>query len=754
MRSLVPSCPAALRAGRPRRSAALRAGLPLLPAALRAPLVVLVAGLSLVTGCRASVAATPTPTSAAAPAVMTPEHTARLRAVLAAHVSPDGAWVAYELAVPRDPFSEDDGPSHLELHLVEVATGRVRPYITGPGGVGGVQWTPDGKGLAFLDKRGKDSHTGVYVLPVDGGEARRVMHAPTSVSSFAFSPDGQRIAFVTRPDAPKPKKEAEKKGFTAEIVEEEWTPAGLYLAEVLGPSDPFADPTPPEPTKLEHEGHAISVKWSPDGAHLVASIAPTPSVDDQYMKQTLTVFSVAEKKALRRFETVGKLGDYVFSPDGKQLAFIGAADLNDPAEGRLGIGELATGKHALHLVDFPGHVEALAWPTADALILLASEGVFQSVLRMAPSGGEPTVLLPAGRHTLRGLSVAADGKHAAVVFDSPAHPAEAGWLALEPGAALRRLSDSNPWLAKLPLAPQEVYKWKARDGLELEGVLIRPLDGRKSAPLIVTVHGGPESHMSNGWLTYYSYPGQVAAARGFAVFYPNYRGSTGRGVAFAKSSQGDYAGQEFDDILDGIDALAADGTIDPKKVGVTGGSYGGFASAWMATKHTARFAASVMFVGISDQVSKYGTTDIPNEMYLVHSRKWPWKHWEHFRERSPVTYVEQARTPILILHGKNDPRVHPTQSMELFRYLKTIGKVPVRLVLYPGEGHGNRKAAARYDYNLRMLRWMQHYLQDAGGEAPPHALDYSALDRAPKKKDEAKKDESKKAGAKKKAGGR
>jgi dipeptidyl aminopeptidase/acylaminoacyl peptidase len=260
----------------------------------------------------------------------------------------------------------------------------------------------------------------------------------------------------------------------------------------------------------------------------------------------------------------------------------------------------------------------------------------------------------------------------------------------------------------------------------LEGVLIRPLDEEKGRryPLILAVHGGPEAHQSNGWLTRYSYPGQVAAARGFAVFYPNYRGSTGRGVAFSKMGQGDYGGKEFDDLVDAIDHFVETGLVDRAKVGITGGSYGGFASAWAATKLTKHFAASVMFVGISDQISKMGTTDIPNEMNLVHSRQWPWEDWDWFRERSPIYYAEQARTPILILHGKNDPRVHPSQSMELYRYLKTIGKTPVRLVFYPGEGHGNRKSAARLDYNLRLMRWMEHYLQGSGGDPPPQRLAY------------------------------
>jgi dipeptidyl aminopeptidase/acylaminoacyl peptidase len=241
------------------------------------------------------------------------------------------------------------------------------------------------------------------------------------------------------------------------------------------------------------------------------------------------------------------------------------------------------------------------------------------------------------------------------------------------------------------------------------------------------VHGGPESHVSNGWVTSYSRPGQVGAARGFAVFYPNYRGSTGRGVDFSKLGQADAAGKEFDDLVDGVDHLVAMGLVDKNKVGITGGSYGGYASAWGATYYSDRYAASVMFVGISDNVSKLGTTDIPEEMFLVHHRKRLWDDWDYFLNSSPIRHVERHRTPTLILHGKEDPRVHPSQSLELHRHLKTLGQAPVRLVFYPGEGHGNRRAAARLDYNVRMLRWMEHYLQGPGGDPPDYTIDYAKM---------------------------
>jgi dipeptidyl aminopeptidase/acylaminoacyl peptidase len=259
-------------------------------------------------------------------------------------------------------------------------------------------------------------------------------------------------------------------------------------------------------------------------------------------------------------------------------------------------------------------------------------------------------------------------------------------------------------------------------------VLLRPLAaGGAPPPRIEIVHGGPESHVRNGWVTRYSEPGQVLAAKGYAVFFPNYRASTGRGVEFSQLDHQDPAGKEFDDLVDAIDALAADGVADPKRVGVTGGSYGGYASGWCATKHTDRFAAAVMGFGVSNLLSMIGTSDIPEEHYLVHHRIHPWDDWQLFLDRSPIFHSKASKTPILILAGKADPRVPPSQSMELYRYLKIAGHPAVRLVLYPGEGHGNARAASRLDYHLRLLQWFDQYLAGSGGAPPPEILDYKAL---------------------------
>ena len=275
--------------------------------------------------------------------------------------------------------------------------------------------------------------------------------------------------------------------------------------------------------------------------------------------------------------------------------------------------------------------------------------------------------------------------------------------------------------------------WKASlDGREIQGMLIHPITKpAKAAPMIAAIHGGPEAHDMNGWLTSYSNPGQVAAAKGYYVLYPNYRSSTGRGVAFAKLGQGDLANGEFTDILDGIDALIAKGLVDKTKVGITGGSYGGYLSAWAATKWTDRFAASVVFVGVTDQVSKRLCTDIPMEDYLVHWRIWTDENVALVWDRSPIAHAKGSKTPTLICHGKDDPRVHPSQSLELYRTLKTRGAAPVRLVWYPGEGHGNQNRASRLDYSLRQMAWFDHFLMNGGKDLPPGEVGYGEGAAAP-----------------------
>lgn len=643
--------------------------------------------------------------------VFTPYHIAKMRLVGATAVSPDGSKIAYTLSVPRDPY-EENGPAWTELHIVETATGDDQPYITGKNSVSQISWTPDGQSISFLSRRSGDNTTSLYVIPVNGGEARKAASFRTSILAYDWHPDGERLVFI----AEEPKDKRSDLPYKPEIYEEETPQRRVWVTTA------FSDV---EPRMLNVEGSAYNARWNPVSDQIAIAVAPSPYIDDYYMYQRVKVVDAGTGAVVSEIENPGKLGKFAWSPDGSKLALISGADINDPAAGRLMVVPASGGKPTELLPGYEGDVEDFEWLDASTLRYTTVRGVETYFEQIGADGSGRTQLLDPGDASLLAFSMSRDGRVVSFTADSPSHPNEA--FSWNPGQnGLKRLTDSNPWLSGLRLARQEVVKFKAKDGLELEGILIHPLERRGSerVPLILVVHGGPESHYKNGWLTGYSSFGQLAAARGFAVFYPNYRGSTGRGVAFSKLSQGDPAGLEFDDLVDAVDHLIEIGLVDRDKVGVTGGSYGGYATAWLSTRYSDRFAAGVMFVGISNKISKVGTTDIPNEEFLVHARKRPWENWQFFLERSPIYYAENARTPLLILHGKEDPRVNPGQSHELYRHLKLHGKAPVRLVLYPGEGHGNRNSTARFDYTLRSLRWMEHYLKGPGGEKPPVEIDY------------------------------
>jgi dipeptidyl aminopeptidase/acylaminoacyl peptidase len=652
--------------------------------------------------------------------VLTAHKVAELRSVVAAEISPDGTKIAYVLAVPRKPLVDEDGGAWTELHVADVASGATRAFVAGKVNVSAPAWTADGKHIAFLQKRADDKGSSLYMIALDGGEARRAEAADESISAYDLHPDGQRVVVIASEPESAERKKLREKGFTQEIYEEDLRSSKPWVGTLFDEA---------KPAKLAVDGHVSTAQWNAAGDKLAITVSPTPLVDDDYMRKRVQVVSAADGAVLAKVENPGKLGEIAWSPDGARIAMISAGDIHDPTDARLMLVPASGGAPVEVFPGIEGDTATFAWQGPDSILCVMHRGVEASLEKVVItdlSKAQPKVLVATGGPILTTVSLSDDGLRAAFVASSPTHPPEVFTMA-HGEEKPKRVTDSNPMLAKIRLAPQEVVRFKARDGVEIEGLLNRPLDEKKGEryPLILYVHGGPESHHSNGWLTNYGDPAQTAAARGFAVMHTNYRGSTGRGMAFAKLSQADAAGKEFDDLIDAIDHLVGTGLVDKDKVAVTGGSYGGYATAWLSTRYSDRVAAGVMFVGISDKISKVGTTDIPDEEFYVHALHRPWEDWQKMLERSPIFYAGQCKTPLLILHGKDDPRVNPGQSREMYRHLKLRSAAPVRLVLYPGEGHGNRKAAARLDYNLRMQQWIEHYLTGAKGAPPSMDLDYS-----------------------------
>jgi len=668
-------------------------------------------------------------TTSVAASGMTFEQLAAIREVGDAQVSPDGKRIAYTLEIPRTIGEDDDGAEWVELWVVDRDGTNARPYVHGEVRVSRVRFSPDGRLITYLAKRDGDKHRALWAIPVDGGESKRLVEFGSDVRDYRLSPVGGRLAFVAREPEAKWKKKAKKKGYKQEVFEEDWRRQSVRILDIAPwaavPSDPAEqdddDDDDEEARELPVEGAVFGLEWTPDGKHLVLSVAPTPLIDDRYMNQRIGVYDANSGAISASVTNPGKLGAIAVSPDGATIAMITAADPNDPLGGRLSVTPIGGGAPRDLMPDLDAHVTQIAWRDSKTLAFLADVGEETAYGEVKLAGGKPRMMLESGDGSvpaMTAMSLSSAGETVAFVGQTPTHPGELYVLA-DGEKTPRRATDSNPWLDGVELGRQEVYSWTARDGLELRGVLIRPVEQTSGpAPLMRIVHGGPEGHVRNGWITNYSRPGQLAAADGYVVLYPNYRGSTGRGVQFSKLGQGDAAGAEFDDLIDAVDALVEDGLVDTERVGVTGGSYGGYATAWCSTRHTERFRAGVMFVGISNKISKGLTTEIPYEDRMVHTLFDPWENWEFSLERSPVYHAEQSRTALLIAGGTADSRVHPSQSLQLYRALKLIDRTPVRYVRYPGEGHGNLRAAARDDFARRLMRWMNHFVLTDANEPP------------------------------------
>jgi dipeptidyl aminopeptidase/acylaminoacyl peptidase len=664
------------------------------------------------------------PTLAQTPAKhpMTFDDLIKLQRVSGAAVSKDGKWVAYSVATP------DLEANRSVSNVWIVSTSGGAPIQVSQGGRdNSPAWSPDGKTLAFLSAR--DGNSQVYLLSMDGGEAKKLTKLSTGADLFHWSPDGKIIAYSSsvypdcRDDACNAKRDEEKdkSKVKARLYDhllyrhwDHWSEGKRSHLFVI-PADGSAaarDLTsgadydvPPE----ERSGPG-DFNFSPDGAELCYS-AVTDKVEAISTNADLFLVSVAGGESKRITTQPGFDGNPVYSPDGRYIAY--HAQLTPAYESdkwRVMLYDRRSGKNETLSENFDRSATDLAWsPDSKNIYFLAENETLQPLYAMEPRVGTTPKKILDGFNAEFAFS--GDAKTLVTVRTSLTMPSEI-FISVGDGGDAKQLTHTNEAiLARVEMNEPESFWFEGAEGTKVEAMLIRPpqFSAAQKYPLLVLLHGGPQTMWSNAWG--YRWNAQVFSGAGYVTLMINRRGSTGFGQKFTDEITNDWGGKAYVDVMKGVDAaLAMYPFVDPSRLAAAGGSYGGYMADWLAT-HTDRFKAIISHAGVYDKVSMYATEELWFEEHDLQGT--PWGAPENYKKWAPSSYAADLgkyKTPTLVIAGERDFRVPYTQSLEFFNTLQRQG-VPSELLIFPDEGHWILKPQNAQLWYKTFLNWLSTYVK-------------------------------------------
>ena len=627
------------------------------------------------------------PSPLPSPKPLSPETFLSLRHISDLEFSPDGSRIAL---VVSEPAKGDQRQRHI--WLLDPATGAARQITYSEKAESSPRWSPDGKFLAFLSNR--DANQQIYRLSLSGGEAELLTKGKRNISHFEWSHDGKRIAFIAPDAKTEDEEKKEKDKDDARVADKDVKQPRLWLLDVATKSERALTPANVSVSELA---------WFPDDASLALVATDHPESD----RHTDRIFRVSAASTDPKTLTVlqpllapaGPFGDIDVSPSGNTISFIGSrVDGPSPHDLWLLPVNMPAAKN-LTSVGLDRAVFAYRWKKDGSLVLLAADGFTRTLIRYTPSGSREDISL--GEIMPSSFAVTEKGD-LAFVGENSTRPQEI-WLT-SAGQQPRELPLFNKSFDSSLLVRPEVYRYKSFDGLEIEAALLKPPASSSSkVPLVALIHGGP----TGAWESSIESWGQLLVVRGYAVFYPNIRGSVGYGQKFIESNRADWGGADFKDVMAGIDDSIAKGVADPNRLGIGGWSYGGYMSEWAITQ-TTRFKAAVSGAGMANLISEYGTEEHPS--YDEWFWSVPYEKPEGFLNHSPFVFLKNAKTPTLILQGDADTVDPLGQSQELYRGLKRYG-VPAEFVIYSREPHGLREEKHLVDRLNRMVAWYDKYLK-------------------------------------------
>jgi dipeptidyl aminopeptidase/acylaminoacyl peptidase len=647
----------------------------------------------------------------------------KMHRVAEAQISPDGKWVAYTVATP----DMEANRNASNIWMVSTAGG-APTQLTQSGHDSSPVWSPDSKTIAFLSSRSGESQ--VYLLSLEGGEAQRLTKLSTGADLVKWSPDGKTIAFTSSvyPDckdddcSKKRDEEKERNKVKAHVAEHllyrHWTHwnegkrAHLFVISADG-SDGPRDLTPGADYDVppDERGGPSDINFPPDGKEICFT-AVRDKMEAISTNGDLFTVPVVGGEIKRITTQNGFDGEPVYSPDGKYIAY--HAQLTPEYESdrwRVMLYDRQTGKIENLTESFDRSADELAWSADSKSIYFTAENETQKPLYEMPAraGAEPKKILTDTYNAA--ISFSRDGKTLAFERTSLTMPAEV-FAASGDGSGARQLTHHNDAiLSTLEMTPQETFWFDSAQGSKVEAMLIRPpnFNANKKYPLLVLLHGGPQTMWSNAWG--YRWNEEVFSAPGYVTLMINRRGSTGYGQKFTDEIANDWGGKAYLDVMDGVDyALKKYPFIDGTRMAAAGGSYGGYMADWIAT-HNARFKAIISHAGIYDKVAMYATDELWFEEHDMQGT--PWSNPESYHKWAPVTYALELgkfKTPTLVICGERDYRVPYTQSLEFFNALQRQG-VPSKLVVFPDEGHWILKPQNAQFWYKAFFDWLALYLK-------------------------------------------
>jgi len=540
-------------------------------------------------------------------------------------------------------------------------------------------WNKEGSFLAYLT--GKEKERQLWILPESGDKSTELTKHETPVESWFWSPDGKRIYFIAADRYDEIEKKRMEKGFNAQIVDPIRIPNHLWVIDLDSKKE-----------RRLTSGDDFSVEEafiSDDGQFIAFSSAPTnrygTSIDSE-----VYLLELRSGKLERLTHNQVSESSLSFSPDGKWLAFVAPDDFTYMRKERIYLYPLAGGEMIKLPEGFDLDADLSFWSEkGDTIFFSTLEGTARNLFAVTVAKGSSPMRVTDERASISAWKDKDTGL-ILISYIDPHQPFDIYLTSMKTLTNKKRwikLTDANPQVKNFSLAEYENITWKSTDGQTIEGILIYPLDYKQGTrcPLIVQIHGGPASAYTHSFSGSYGTYTHVFAANGYAVFQPNYRGSSGYGEKFRMEISGDYFRQAFDDIMTGIDYLIEKGIADPDKLGIMGWSAGGHWSNWTLVS-TDRFKAISTGAGAVNWISLYAQTDEQDTREFYFKGR-PYDNWNHYLDVSPLKYIKKAKTPTLIHFGEKDRRIPKPQGEELHMALKKLG-VPTEFIVYPDMPHG------------------------------------------------------------------